>query len=114
MCKSPLSFILSPLKQGSFSAVLLWPFEQSMVGLLELAKDLLFIVDTLNSLWTCPGTLPPDFLDSPADSNPGFPLENQSQTEGLRVELINACHTRGVAPPLPASYVPQTIRTNSY
>lgn len=37
------------------SAVILWPYEQSMVGLLDLAKDLLFIVDTLNYLWECPG-----------------------------------------------------------
>ncbi|KXN81071.1 hypothetical protein AN958_06144 [Leucoagaricus sp. SymC.cos] len=65
-----------------------------MVGLLELAKDLLFIVDTLNYLWECP--------------------ENRTQTEGLRAELIKACHTRGVAPPLPTSYDHASLRTNNY
>lgn len=38
-----------------------------MVGLLELAKDLLAIVDALNSLWTCPGKLPPHFHDLRVD-----------------------------------------------
>ncbi len=36
-----------------------------MVGLLELAKDLLYIVDTLNNLWTCPGRLQSDFDNPP-------------------------------------------------
>ncbi|KAF5348161.1 hypothetical protein D9756_010751 [Leucocoprinus leucothites] len=75
-------------------AVLIWPYEQSMVGLLELAKDLLYIVDILNYYWECP--------------------ENSTRTEGLRGELIKACLARGVAPPLTTSYVPQSIRTNTY
>ncbi|KAF9447897.1 hypothetical protein P691DRAFT_801654 [Macrolepiota fuliginosa MF-IS2] len=87
-------FIVSWFMNQLHIAVLLWPYEQSMVGLLELAKELLFVVDTLNALWTCP--------------------ENHTQTEELRAELINACHTRGVAPPLPATYVPSAIRTNTY
>ncbi|KAJ3564619.1 hypothetical protein NP233_g8177 [Leucocoprinus birnbaumii] len=74
-------------------AVLIWPYEQSMVGLLELAKDLLFIVDILNYYWDCP--------------------ENSNRTEELRQELIKACHARGVAPPLPTSYIPQNIRPNA-
>ncbi|KAF7782921.1 transcriptional regulator family: Fungal Specific TF [Agaricus bisporus var. burnettii] len=70
-------------------AVLIWPYEQTMVGLLELAKDLLFVVENLNALWACP--------------------DNDSKTNGFRAELMRACHSRGIAPPLPTPYAPSNI-----
>lgn len=79
-----------------------------MVGLLELAKDLLFIVDTLNTLWVCPGMW--QSHPAPPATTHWFTTENNTKTDGLRVELIQACHTRGVAPP----YVPASIRQNPY
>jgi len=49
--------LISGLHSQILRAVLIWPHEQSMVCLLELAKDLLFVVETLNFYWECPGTL---------------------------------------------------------
>jgi len=49
--------LISGFHSQILRAVLIWPHEQSMVCLLELAKDLLFVVETLNFYWECPGTL---------------------------------------------------------
>lgn len=79
-----------------------------MVGLLELAKDLLFVVENLNALWACPGMHKSCFQVR-------FHLtllyfkDNDSKTNGFRAELMRACHSRGIAPPLPTPYVPSNI-----
>ncbi|KAJ7624638.1 hypothetical protein FB45DRAFT_923919 [Roridomyces roridus] len=68
----------------------IWTHDTGFVDTVELAKDLLVIVDVLNSLWPC--------------------KTNQGQTECLRKQLTQACIVVNTAPPMPPSYATPLAR----
>ncbi|KAJ7090726.1 hypothetical protein B0H15DRAFT_778610 [Mycena belliarum] len=63
----------------------IWTHDTGLADAAELAKDLFAIVDVLNALWPC--------------------TSNQTQTDDLRKQLVQACAVVGAEPPLPAGFL---------
>ncbi|KAJ7107996.1 hypothetical protein C8R43DRAFT_1044435 [Mycena crocata] len=68
----------------------IWTHDTGLADAVELGKDLLVVVDVLNSLWPCKA--------------------NQTQCHDLRKQLTQACAIVGVEPPLPPGYAIPLIR----
>ncbi|KAJ6571274.1 hypothetical protein B0H19DRAFT_1129612 [Mycena capillaripes] len=68
----------------------IWTHDTGLADAVELAKDFLTVMDVLNALWPC--------------------RSNQSQSDGLRKQLTQACAIVGTDPPLPPTYATSLIR----
>ncbi|KAJ6540138.1 hypothetical protein DFH09DRAFT_1175587 [Mycena vulgaris] len=68
----------------------IWTHDTGLTDAVELAKDFLAVVDVLNALWPC--------------------ASNQTQSDGLRKQVAQACAIVGTDPPLPPGYTTPLIR----
>jgi len=91
-----------------YSCLILWTHDPTLDDALKLAKSIMCPVDVLNALWPCHGSSLSSFCSLFIYI---LFVDIQQRSDSLRHQLSEACRSRGIEPPLAASYtVPAFVR----